>query len=45
MQVEALVREVLGHMLQEISSSEIKLEQERIAEENRRIEEARLVEL
>lgn len=43
MQVEALVKEVLGQMLQEVSSSEIKLEQERIAEEKRRIEEARFV--
>ncbi|XP_017285867.1 germinal-center associated nuclear protein isoform X2 [Kryptolebias marmoratus] len=40
-QVESLVREVLGQMLQEISSSEVKLEQERVAEEKRRLEEAR----
>ncbi|XP_037543110.1 germinal-center associated nuclear protein [Nematolebias whitei] len=40
-QVESLVREVLGQMLQEISSSEFKLEQERVAEEKRKLEEAR----
>ncbi|XP_018552194.1 LOW QUALITY PROTEIN: germinal-center associated nuclear protein [Lates calcarifer] len=40
-QVESLVSEVLGQMLQEVSSTEIKLEQERVAEEKRRLEEAR----
>lgn len=43
MQAESLVSEVLGQMLQEMSSTEIKLEQERIAEEKRKLEEARLV--
>uniref|UniRef100_A0A3B4XYK8 Germinal-center associated nuclear protein n=1 Tax=Seriola lalandi dorsalis TaxID=1841481 RepID=A0A3B4XYK8_SERLL len=33
LQVETLVDEVLGQMLQEMSSTEIKLEQERVAEE------------
>ncbi|XP_067459089.1 germinal-center associated nuclear protein [Thunnus thynnus] len=40
-QVESLVSDVLGQMLQEVSSSEIKLEQERVAEEKRKLEEAR----
>ncbi|XP_028289454.1 germinal-center associated nuclear protein isoform X2 [Parambassis ranga] len=40
-QVESLVSEVLGQMLQEISSTQIKLEQERVAEEKRKLEEAR----
>lgn len=40
-QAESLVSEVLGRMLQEVSSSEIKLEQERVAEEKRKLEEAR----
>ncbi|KAF6738684.1 Germinal-center associated nuclear protein [Oryzias melastigma] len=40
-QVECVVSEVIQRMLQEISSTEIKLEQERVAEENRRLEEAR----
>ncbi|XP_059198686.1 germinal-center associated nuclear protein [Centropristis striata] len=40
-QVESLVSEVLGQMLQEVSSSEIKLEQERVTEEKRKLEEAR----
>uniref|UniRef100_A0A8C6NZW1 Germinal-center associated nuclear protein n=2 Tax=Nothobranchius furzeri TaxID=105023 RepID=A0A8C6NZW1_NOTFU len=40
-QVEALVREVLGQMLQDISSNEIKMEQERVVEEKRRLEVAR----
>lgn len=35
--------EVLGQMLQEVSSAGIKLEQERVAEERRKLEEARLV--
>ena len=43
MQVESLVSEVLEQMLQEISSNEIKLEQERVAQEKRKLEEARLV--
>lgn len=42
-QVESLVSEVMGQMLQEMSSTEIKLEQERVAEEKRKLEEARLV--
>ncbi|XP_023278966.1 LOW QUALITY PROTEIN: germinal-center associated nuclear protein [Seriola lalandi dorsalis] len=41
LQVETLVDEVLGQMLQEMSSTEIKLEQERVAEEKRKLEEAR----
>uniref|UniRef100_A0A3B4XWI0 Germinal-center associated nuclear protein n=1 Tax=Seriola lalandi dorsalis TaxID=1841481 RepID=A0A3B4XWI0_SERLL len=41
-EVETLVDEVLGQMLQEMSSTEIKLEQERVAEEKRKLEEARL---
>uniref|UniRef100_UPI003AAB6F8D germinal-center associated nuclear protein n=1 Tax=Centroberyx gerrardi TaxID=166262 RepID=UPI003AAB6F8D len=40
-QVESLVSELLGQMLQEISSTEIQLEQERVAEEKRKLEEAR----
>ncbi|XP_041663549.1 germinal-center associated nuclear protein isoform X2 [Cheilinus undulatus] len=40
-QVESLVGEVLGQMLQELSSTEIDLERERIAEEKRKLEEAR----
>ncbi|MEQ2188007.1 hypothetical protein GOODEAATRI_010573 [Goodea atripinnis] len=40
-QVEVLVGEVLEQMLKELSASEIKLEQERVAEEKRRLEEAR----
>ncbi|XP_040912782.1 germinal-center associated nuclear protein [Toxotes jaculatrix] len=40
-QVESLVSEVLGQMLQEVSSTEMKLEQERVAEEKRKLEEAR----
>ncbi|XP_038127205.1 germinal-center associated nuclear protein isoform X2 [Cyprinodon tularosa] len=40
-QVEALVGEVSEQMLKEISATEIKLEQERLAEEKRRLEEAR----
>ncbi len=43
MQTESLVSEVLGQMLQEVSSTEIQLEQERVTEEKRRLEEARLV--
>ena len=41
MQVESLVSEVMEQMLQEMSSTEITLEQERVAEEKRRLEEAR----
>uniref|UniRef100_A0A3Q0R3S0 Germinal-center associated nuclear protein n=1 Tax=Amphilophus citrinellus TaxID=61819 RepID=A0A3Q0R3S0_AMPCI len=41
-QVESLVNEVLRQMLQEVSTAEIKLEQERVAEEKRKLEEARL---
>ncbi|XP_068561209.1 germinal-center associated nuclear protein [Cebidichthys violaceus] len=40
-QVESLVSEVLGQMLQEVSSSEITLEQERVADEERKLDEAR----
>ncbi|XP_030614652.1 germinal-center associated nuclear protein [Archocentrus centrarchus] len=40
-QVESLVNEVLRQMLQEVSTAEIKLEQERVAEEKRKLEEAR----
>lgn len=38
-----MVSEVLRQMLQEVSAAEIKLEHERIAEEKRKLEEARLV--
>lgn len=40
-QVEALLTEVLGQMLQEVCSDEIVLERERVAEEKRKLEEAR----
>ncbi|XP_053296244.1 germinal-center associated nuclear protein [Pleuronectes platessa] len=40
-QVESLVSEVLVQLLQEVSSSEIKEEQERVAEEKHKLEEAR----
>ncbi|KAM9850955.1 germinal-center associated nuclear protein [Aulostomus maculatus] len=40
-QLESLVAEVLGQMAQEVSSTEIRLEQERVAEEKRKLEEAR----
>ncbi|XP_037120761.1 germinal-center associated nuclear protein isoform X2 [Syngnathus acus] len=40
-QAESVLNEVLGEVLQELSSSQILLEQERVAEEQRRIEEAR----
>uniref|UniRef100_A0A8C9WGI3 Germinal-center associated nuclear protein n=1 Tax=Scleropages formosus TaxID=113540 RepID=A0A8C9WGI3_SCLFO len=40
-QVEAVVSEVLGQMLREVSTVEIQAEKERVAEEKRRIEEAR----
>ncbi|XP_037343746.2 germinal-center associated nuclear protein [Pungitius pungitius] len=41
-QVESMVSEVLGQMLQEISSAEIKLERQRVADEKRTLEEARM---
>ncbi|CAI5656694.1 unnamed protein product [Oreochromis niloticus] len=40
-QVEMMVSEVLRQMLQEVSAAEIKLEHERVAEEKRKLEEAR----
>ncbi|XP_061679793.1 germinal-center associated nuclear protein [Syngnathoides biaculeatus] len=40
-QAESILNEVLGEMLQKLSSTEIHLEQERVAEEKRKIEEAR----
>lgn len=40
-QTESVVSEVLDQMLREMSSTEIKLEQERVAEEKRKLEEAR----
>ncbi|XP_077363553.1 germinal-center associated nuclear protein isoform X2 [Festucalex cinctus] len=40
-QTESVLNEVLGELLQELSSTEIQLEQERVAEEKRKIEEAR----
>lgn len=40
-QLESLLGEVLGQMLQEVSSTEVRLEQERVAEEQRKLEEAR----
>ncbi|XP_061838749.1 germinal-center associated nuclear protein [Nerophis lumbriciformis] len=40
-QSEALLSDVLGRLLEELSSSELHLEQERVAEEKRKIEEAR----
>ena len=43
MQVESLVSEVLEQLMQEVSSTEIQEEQERVAEEKRKLEEARLV--
>lgn len=43
LQTESLMSEVLGQMLREMSSTEIELERERIAEEKRKLEEARLV--
>lgn len=41
MQVESLVSEVTGQILREISSTEVRLEQDRIAEEKRKLVEAR----
>ncbi|XP_061579845.1 germinal-center associated nuclear protein [Cololabis saira] len=40
-QAESLVTQVLRQMLHEITTAEVKLEQERIAEEKRKLEEAR----
>ncbi|KAM6978448.1 germinal-center associated nuclear protein-like [Tautogolabrus adspersus] len=40
-QVDSLVGEVLGLSLQEVSSAEMKLEQERVTEEKRKLKEAR----
>ncbi|XP_074551191.1 germinal-center associated nuclear protein isoform X2 [Halichoeres trimaculatus] len=40
-QVESMVGEVMEQMLQEMSSTEIRLEEERVAEEKRKLEEAR----
>uniref|UniRef100_A0A3Q3M3Y8 Germinal-center associated nuclear protein n=1 Tax=Mastacembelus armatus TaxID=205130 RepID=A0A3Q3M3Y8_9TELE len=40
--LESLLSEVLGLMLHEVSSTEIKLEQEHVAEKKRKLEEARL---
>ncbi|XP_077404821.1 germinal-center associated nuclear protein [Vanacampus margaritifer] len=40
-QAESVLNEVLGELLQELSSTEIYVEQERVAEEKRKIEEAR----
>ncbi|XP_034549400.1 germinal-center associated nuclear protein isoform X2 [Notolabrus celidotus] len=40
-QVESLVGEVMEQMLQEMSSTEITLEEERVAEEKQKLEEAR----
>ncbi|CAL8387635.1 unnamed protein product [Gadus morhua 'NCC'] len=40
-QVEVVLSEVIGQVLQEVSSEEIQLEASRVAEEKRRIEEAR----
>lgn len=42
-QAESLVSEVLGQLLQEMSSAEIELERERLAEEKHKLEEARLI--
>ena len=41
MQVEVVLSEVIGQVLQEVSSEEIQFEASRVAEEKRRIEEAR----
>ncbi|XP_057684683.1 germinal-center associated nuclear protein [Corythoichthys intestinalis] len=41
LQAESVLNEVLGEMLREMSSTEIHVEQERLAEEKRKIEEAR----
>ncbi|KAG7282926.1 hypothetical protein CRUP_018426, partial [Coryphaenoides rupestris] len=40
-QVEALLSEVIGQVLQEVSSAEIQLEASRVAEEKRKLEETR----
>lgn len=42
-QAESLVSEVLGELLRDVSSAEIELERKRVAEEKRRLEEARSV--
>lgn len=42
-QAASLVSEVLGELLRDVSSAEIELERKRVAEEKRRLEEARLV--
>lgn len=42
-QIDSLVSEVLGQMLQEMSSTEIELERQRVAEEKRKLVEIRLV--
>lgn len=41
MQAESVVSEVLGQMMQEISSTEIRKERQRVAEEEQKLEEAR----
>lgn len=41
--MEAVVSEVVEQMLWEVSTAEVQAERERLAEEKRRIEEARLV--
>lgn len=41
MQAESVVNEVLGQMMQEVSSTEIDEERQRIAEEEQKHEEAR----
>ncbi|KAF3842809.1 hypothetical protein F7725_001658 [Dissostichus mawsoni] len=40
-QMESLLGEVLGQMLQDVSSTEIRLEQQRVTEEKRKLDEAR----
>ncbi|XP_034042737.1 germinal-center associated nuclear protein isoform X2 [Thalassophryne amazonica] len=40
-QVESVLSEVLGDMIQEVMSTEIQLEEERVAEEKRKLEEER----
>lgn len=42
MHVESVLSEVLGQILQEISSDEMEKERLRVAEEKRKLEEARL---
>lgn len=43
MHVERVLSEVLAQMLQEVSSDEMEMERLRVAEEKRKLEEARLV--